>query len=604
MDIFIAVFFLVLFAAAAVLFVFWKDRRLAAALAVRETEIKNQADKKIEEYKLSIEHGGEETSRRMYELAILKELGERIGYSLDIQNIVDIITGSLHQFIKYSAVSYILLGGEKLIFKVHLEKSVSRPFVDEVRDRMLKSLSALLDREFKKNQVEELLSGAIILEDMEVPVNSFFNIPLIIGEKVVGVLTVADSETGLYKEEEMTILYKITAQASQAVTRLQEVVEREQRKVNSMVESMTEGVIMTDQDYRILVVNPAAKRTLGLVEKNEITVFDIIDALDGKFDIRGKLEESVKLGKTLTAEDIVILDRFYQIFVAPVRSNTGIGGEEVLGGVVIFHDVTHEKELQRLREDFISMMVHELRSPLSNVMKVLELLGEGILKPGDKDYGEMTQMVSANTRGMLELVNDLLDAAKLEAGKFEIHRQPANIKEIIQDKIRFYELAAKEAKLTLRSVLADNLPGGVSLDPIRIEQVLNNFLSNSLKFTKPGGTITVQAFPHTRGQNLDQEAGQAHVEWLLHGDDKSIQNLPNSLIIAVTDTGVGITEESLPQLFNKFKQFQSRTMRAEQKGTGLGLAIAKGIVEAHGGVVGVASEEGAGSTFYFTLPLQ
>jgi transcriptional regulator with GAF, ATPase, and Fis domain len=102
------------------------------------------------------------------------------------------------------------------MFKMHLERSVHRRFVTDVRDRMLSSLSALLDREFKKEDVKEVLSGAILLEELDEPVSSFFNIPLVIGDKVVGVLTVSDTKSGLYKEEEMTILYKFIQQASKA----------------------------------------------------------------------------------------------------------------------------------------------------------------------------------------------------------------------------------------------------------------------------------------------------------------------------------------------------------------------------------------------------
>src|SRR3989338_9661122 len=106
----------------------------------------------------------QDVSRRMYELAILKELGDRIGYSLDVQQIIDIITNSLHQFIDYAAVSYMLLGPEKVIFKMHLERSVHRRFVVDVRDRMLSSLGALLEHEFNKDAVKEILSGAILIE--------------------------------------------------------------------------------------------------------------------------------------------------------------------------------------------------------------------------------------------------------------------------------------------------------------------------------------------------------------------------------------------------------------------------------------------------------
>src|SRR3989338_9144334 len=114
--------------------------------------------------KIVIQKREQDISRRMYELAILKELGDRVGYSLDVQQIVDIITSSLHQFIEYAAVSYMLLEPEKVMFKMHLERSVHRRFVVDVRDRMLSSLGALLDREFKKDSVKEILSGAILIE--------------------------------------------------------------------------------------------------------------------------------------------------------------------------------------------------------------------------------------------------------------------------------------------------------------------------------------------------------------------------------------------------------------------------------------------------------
>src|SRR3989344_5980864 len=166
--------------------------------------------KKSEELKSDLERRGGELSQRIFELSILKEMGDRIGNFLDVQKIIDIITGSLHQLIKYSVVSYMLLEPEKVIFKAHLEKSVNRDFIDSVKDRMLQSLSALLDKEFKNNEIEETISGAIMIEEVKEPVKSFFNIPIVISNKVVGILTVADTVSGLHKEDEMTILYKVS----------------------------------------------------------------------------------------------------------------------------------------------------------------------------------------------------------------------------------------------------------------------------------------------------------------------------------------------------------------------------------------------------------
>lgn len=540
--------------------------------------------------------------RQMYELAILKELGDRVGYSLNIQNIVDIITGSLHQFIEYSAVSYMLLEPEKLIFKVHLEKSVSRTFIDDIKLRMQKSLSALLNNDMQKMAVEEVLSGAIIVDDVDVPVQSFFNIPLVIGEKVVGVLTVAHTIAGLYKEDEMTILYKITRQASQAVTRLEEVVKTEEQKLNAMVESITDGVVMADQDYRLVVVNPAAKRVVGISEKKEPTIFDFIDHLGGAFDIRGQLEESIKLDKVIVVPDVVLANRFFQIVVSPVKTSVGVRQGEVLGSLVIFHDISSEKEVERLRDEFTSMMVHELRSPLDGIRKISERIRMPRKRFAAKEMREYGQLIFQSSSRILELVNDLLDASRIEAGKFEIYPEAYASKMLLGDSLEFYRPMAEDAKLSL-TLKTGLLPETVSCDHTRILQVLGNLLSNAIKFTPAGGAIEIQAINHKKGEDLAKEATDAGIRWFIDPTKADSKELSEAVVVAVTDSGIGLTDLQLGQLFNKFQQFKETALSA-QKGTGLGLVIAKGIVEAHGGQIGVSSKVGKGSTFYFTLPKQ
>jgi len=541
--------------------------------------------------------------RRMYELAILKELGDRIGYSLNVQNIVDIITGSLHQFIEYSAVSYMLLEPEKLIFKVHLEKSVSRTFVNDIKVRMQKSLSALLNEDTQRLSVEEILSGAILVDDMADPVRSFFNIPLVIGEKVVGILTVAHTTAGLYKEEETTILYKITQQASQAVTRLQEVIAIEQRKLNAMVASMTEGVVMTDRDYRIVVVNPAARKLVGLEALEDVTVFDLIEKLSGAFDIRGKLEESVKLDKILTADDVIIGGRSFQIFVSPVKGAVGLNPNEVLGGVVIFHDITHDKELEKLREDFTSMMVHELRSPLDGIKMMSQYIAKGKSPKSGKTLKQYNQLINENAVNMLNLVNDLLDVAKLEAGRFQINPELMDISAVINGKRDFYQPLAKERGILLTTSATKDFTTKALADEVRIGQVLGNLISNALKFTPEGGQVAIHGFVHHQGQAWSVESDLGTSAWFIQDKDNKLTALPDSLVVAVTDSGEGVPAQKISQLFNKFVQLESHSTAGDQKGTGLGLVIAKGIIEAHNGIIGVGAQEGKGSTFYFTLPL-
>lgn len=591
MNIFLVITGTVVFIAILVVgFLFLKNKKLAKNILDKENEIIGKE---------------KEMNSKMYELAILKELGDRVGYSLDVHQIIDVITGSLHQFIDYSAVSYMIIDPEKILFKIHLEKSVHRGFIDDIRDRMLKSLSALLDREFKNTQVEELISGAILIEAVQEPVKSFFNIPLVIAGKVVGVLTVADTRAGLYKEEQMTILYKITNQASQAVTRLQEVVTTEQGKLNAMVESMTDGIFMTDLDYRILVINPAAKKAIKVSDEKEVTIFDFIDNLGGKFDIRGRLEESVKLKKEYISERILLGERFFQIFVSPVKNLSILGQETVHGGVVIFHDVTSEVEVETLRKDFTSMLVHELRSPLDGIKKISEVLKNKKIVLDDKGHDEYIELIYKNSSTMLDLVNDILDVAKIESGKFSIKKQEGNIVNVIRDRVDFYSIFAKSSSVSLKSSFGVNVPEKVMFDQEGIEHVLNNLISNAIKYTNEKGEVQVVTFFHQGGGNIEEEAKVAGYPLVnlfpakVTGDEKN-----SCLVVMVVDNGIGIEEESLGTIFSKFRQLDTKNaVPKKQKGTGLGLVIAKGIIEEHNGHIGVASKIGVGSTFFFTLPL-
>jgi signal transduction histidine kinase/uncharacterized membrane protein len=559
---------------------YWRSARLARNIGIQEAESK----------------------RRMYELAILKELGDRIGYSLNIQKIVDIITGSLNQFLNYSTVSYMLLEPGKILFKVDLEMPVSREFIDDIRMRMKASLSALLDKNLDGIPIDESITGAMIGEISD-PVRSFFNIPLVIGGNVVGVLTVAHKDPGLYHEQEMTILYKIVSQASQAVTRLEEVVKAEEGKLNAMVESMGDGIVMTDRDYRVVVVNPIAKLLIGLPGKKEVTIFDFIDKLEGKFDIKGRIEESIVLGKTFVAQDVSIDGGIFQIFVSPVRSNQNPSKEEIVGGVVIFHDVTKERRAEKMREQFTSMIVHELRSPLGNMKKIGEIMREESIRQNKEMYDEYVRMLYQSSSEMLDIVNDLLDVAKLEAGKFEISKRKANLRDVIEERIKVFDTASRDAKIELVGSFGNDVPQEALFDPLRISQVLSDLISNAIKFSRPGGKVFVQAFVHRKGRRVEDEALAAGVNWFRNDQEKLPQDYDDALVVAVTDTGEGIAKGNIGKLFNKFAQFGSGTRPDKPKGTGLGLVIVKGIIEAHDGIVGVVSEEGVGSTFYFTIKL-
>ncbi len=244
-----------------------------------------------------------------------------------------------------------------------------------------------------------------------------------------------------------------------------------------------------------------------------------------------------------------------------------------------------EAELERMRADFMAMLVHDLRSPLIGIKNVLELLQESDKSvPLSQDYWELINAAQISGHRLLELVSDLLDVSKYEGGNIAFDKASVPVDRFIDPVVHQMEVQFRQRNVTLKRSYHKNLPN-VRVDAQKTEQVVMNFLSNALKFTKSGGTVTIDAAPVTE---------KVHTE---------LEDLNRtSVCIKITDTGVGITPEEIPALFKRYKQASSaRTTR--QKGTGLGLVICKLIVEAQGGTVGVQSELGKGSTFSFTLPV-
>jgi signal transduction histidine kinase len=564
---------LILFAISiAEVFVFLKNRRDKDSLLRREDDAK---------YK-------------MFEIEILNELNEKIGYSLGPQNIIDLIIKFLPDITEYTCLSYILPLPEKNILRIYLKDSVTYDFVERVKEKMLDATSSLAGFGLNKKNTEDQLSGAVLREGSGDAVKSFVEIPLVISGNAAGLLAVASTKGNFFKEKDVAALKKVAQLAGQAVTRLQEVVEFENSRMNAMVASMTDGVVMTDIDYKILVANPAAKRAAGIDNNPEPSIDDFAGALEGKIDLKDRIEESVRLEKIFVSDEISLGERFFKVAVSPVKDKKDWN---IFGCVVIFWDITKEKEVEKIKEDFTSMIVHELRSPLDSIKKMIEMMR--VSKMQKVKQMDCLQMIYASSSDMLELVNNLLDIAKIEAGKFELTKLPSDIGEIINSRISFFDIASKDAKVVISGQTGNDLPAKVMFDPHMISEVLNNLISNAMKFNFENGFVKIQALMHKKGESVSKEAKESGVEWFIKNE---LKDVPDSLFIAVTNSGAGIAETEIGKLFNKFVQV--KTVFAKKGGTGLGLAITKSIVESHGGIVGAESVEGRGATFYFTLPIK
>ncbi len=236
------------------------------------------------------------------------------------------------------------------------------------------------------------------------------------------------------------------------------------------------------------------------------------------------------------------------------------------------------QQLDQMKDDFVSAVTHELRSPLGAIESYLNLINEEVHEGiSPSIWQTYVERLRVNTQRLTRFVNDLLDVAALERGKVTLEQQPVNLSILIQDVIAFFAPKLAERKLTCTTAIPKGSPPKIWGDPDKIRQVLMNLLSNAIKFTPERGTIVV---------GLHEIASEKRLR------------------VYVKDSGAGIALENQAKIFNKFEQVHSARQTVKgPKGTGLGLSICRALIELHGGTIGVDSRPGEGSCFYFTLPV-
>jgi signal transduction histidine kinase len=242
----------------------------------------------------------------------------------------------------------------------------------------------------------------------------------------------------------------------------------------------------------------------------------------------------------------------------------------------------------RLKDEFLANMSHELRTPLNAILGIVEGLQENVFGSVSEQQIKVLQIIERSGNHLLSLINDILDLAKIEAGRVELAYNDVEIHPLCESSLAFVKQQALEKRIRLSTKLPRDFPP-IRIDERRVRQVLINLLNNAVKFTSEGGSILL-------------EVGYSNLEGAIAQPDPDSQTLYEALRFSVTDTGIGISEENLKRLFQPFIQVDSALNR-QYEGTGLGLALVKRIVNLHGGMVNVTSTLGQGSCFSFTLPL-
>jgi two-component system phosphate regulon sensor histidine kinase PhoR len=340
-----------------------------------------------------------------------------------------------------------------------------------------------------------------------------------------------------------------------------ETLRNEKGKLSSILEQMQDGVVIVNDLGVVQSINPTAERMFG-VKQSEVIGRQLIQSLNF-YQVSELFEKTLK-ADSQTSEFIDLQQRhLYLQAIGSIMQDPA--GNSVL---LLFQDISKQRQVEVMRKDFVSNVSHELRTPLASLRALSETLQSGAVDdpPTAKHFIELMETEIAK---LTQMVDELLALSRIESGRLPMKRELVKVKELIAEPVARMALLAQRAGINLLDKCTDAV-SELLVDKEQIDQVLINLIHNAIKFTQPAGTVSVNA-------NIDN----------------------GTVVFQVKDTGEGIPEEDLDRIFERF--FKADRARAT-KGTGLGLSIARHVVESHGGRIWVQSTLGEGSTFYFSIP--
>jgi len=390
-------------------------------------------------------------------------------------------------------------------------------------------------------------------------------VPVRRGFEVLGALLFAATDARTYDEDDVQIATLLAAglSASLETSMAYQALADERSTLAAVLASTSDAVIMVNQSGIVLLANGAVRPMLGLAA-DQLTGRSLLEAVDYV-----PLRQLFAGGKPGTSDVPLPDGRIAQASLVPVVTPFG----EPVGLAAILRDISLLKNLEQMKNEFVNTVSHDLKGPITVIAGLADIMLR--TGPGDPRFRSRCEDIRETAQHMSELVTDLLDLGKIEAG-LDAAREEADYVALINEAVRIVAPGAEAKNITLQVQTPAAAETWAARS--RIRQALVNLLDNAVKYTPAGGTVTLASAFSAGAQG------------------------PESLTIRITDTGMGIPAKDLPHVFDKFFRVQSEAMQGTS-GTGLGLAITKSIIGAHGGRIGVESLEGAGTTFVVELPL-
>lgn len=526
----------------------------------------------------------EPTCSREQELLVLYQIGKAVNSTLDLDEVLNIIISEAVKLFQADAGSVMLLNMEKRL-TIKAAQGLSEEIVKNTVVRLGEGIAGWVA---KTGQVL-LLDGKVSdhrftnLVDRKEDIYSSLCVPLKRKDKILGVLMIRRSSPTRYTEYHKSLLSLIADHAAFAIEnaalyekekektdqliKLNKELVIEKLKIETILGSMADGVVVTKPDGKIILINKAGEKMLSMDMESALGKhFDSLFPDQGLFvKIRESVFDNQIRYKSDFSKVISNEEMHFRLLATAMRKDDSLPE----GIVIVIQNITEMKKIDRMKSEFVSMVSHELRTPLTSIVGFAELMK---LRDFERErQNRYLGIIIKDSTRLMRLIDNLLDLSKLESGQIYFNPEPVRVDEIAFELLESF--VGQKVKHSIRVSVEGEIPV-ISLDRDMYINVLNNLVSNAIKYSPDGGVITVR-----------------------------IKRQEDCIEISVSDQGIGIPKDKIPLIFGKFYRVDS-SLNRETGGTGLGLATVKYIVEGFGGKIWVESELGKGSVFIFTLPLE
>lgn len=565
-------------------------------------------------YHSFIGQNGDHVAEIRHEMQYLNTIGKRFVAAVDRFQVHRALLAALQELYSFAACS-ILLKGDPVELSIIPRYPLSEPFLEAIIKRIARAASVM---DFPQVTAEELATAGYLDAPDElaqlhnaVPiggseVGDCLNIPLTVENRIIGILSLFDEHPGTFDAEQLQMITMIADYAAIALenVRLREnemalwrQAEMERRRLELIISSMAEGLFITDAEGAITLLNVSAEHLFAQAQVElkkgvPLRTLAMTDDASWLHDL-ARIVEQALVGKVVMNEELIAgvsgeaVPLSLSISVAPLHE-ASLAHTRPIGAVAVLNDITSSKQIEKLKDEFVSVVSHELRTPLTAIKgytqhllrrverrlrearRTLPLEGTSSLVEPPESYDLRSLNIVQSQAGHLErLVNDLLDQSRVQWGQLHLEYSPFYLADVLAERVYLAQVSAEQHTITLDVQVWDSK---IVADRLRIGQVIGNVLDNAVKYSPQGGKVMVQ-----------------------------LQELEGDYLVSVIDQGIGINPEYLDHIFERFYRVRNTASR-QYAGIGLGLYVTKAIIESHGGRIWHTSNEGSGSTFHFTLP--